>query len=160
MAPESPAPMMPEDPFSALANQIEQRPALTVEEAPQTKSSKHLYWIIGGLCALTIGAAEVGILLQSDASRDAPPAPVEVLQTIQNDACATRMKALMDGVAAYLAKTGTMPTSLTVLYPDFIAFQPIDPAVNQPYGYEVVGESVSITCPSAATSGAAAAPPA
>lgn len=160
MTNDNPAQQTPDDPFGSLASEIEQRPALTVEEAPQTKSSKHLYWIIGGLCALTIGAAEVGILMQGDGSRDAPLAPPEVLQTIQNDACAGRMKALMDGVAAYVAKTGSMPTSLTVLYPDFIAFQPIDPAVNQPYGYEVVGESVSITCPSATTSGAPAAPPA
>jgi hypothetical protein len=154
-APEASAPSAPPaDPFGALATQIESRPPLQIEEVPPTAHSRYLYWIVGGLCALTIGLAEVGILLRSDVSGDAPPAPPEVLQTLQNDACATRMTQLMDGVAAYTAKKGSPPQSLAVLYPDFIGFQPIDPAVNQPYGYEVIGESVSITCPSAALAGA------
>lgn len=150
MAQDSLAAEPPEDPFMSLAAEISERPALEVEQAPQTKSSRHLYWLIGGLCALTLGVAEVGILMRSDATQDAPQAPPEVLQAMQNDTCATRMNALMDGVAAYMAKTGSMPQSLAVLYPDFIGFQPIDPAVNQPYGYEVAGESVAITCPSGA----------
>ncbi|MDX2167441.1 MAG: hypothetical protein SF182_10275 [Deltaproteobacteria bacterium] len=150
----SPAPVPPDDPFGALATQIEERPQQQIEEAPQTANSRYLYWIVGGLCALTIGLAEVGILLRSDVASQAPPAPPEVLQTMQNDACAIQMARLMDGVAAYTAKHGAPPQSLAALYPDFIAFQPIDPAVNQPYGYEVVGESVSITCPSAAVAGA------
>jgi hypothetical protein len=161
-APAAPAPADPaaparapaDDPFGALATQIEERPALQIEEVPRTAHSRYLYFIVGGLCMLTIGLAEVGILLRSDLPTEAPPAPPEVLQTLQNDACAARMAKLMDGVAAYTAKTGSVPQSLSVLYPDFISFEPIDPAVNQPYGYEVIGESVSITCPSAASGGA------
>lgn len=151
------APAAPADPFAALATEIESRPPLQIEEVPQTAKSRYLYWIAGGLCAFTIGLAEVGILLHSDRSPAPPVAPREVLETLQDDACAARMAKLMDGVAAYTAKTGSVPQSLSVLYPDYIAFEPIDPAVNQPYGYAVIGESVSITCPSA---GLAGAPPA
>ncbi len=157
MAQEQSAEVTPKDPFSTLASAIEERPALEVEQGPQTKSSRHVYWLIGGLCALTVGIAEVGILVRSDATHDAPPPPVAVLQTVQSDACATRITALMNGVSAYMAKTGSAPQSLAVLYPNYIGFQPIDPAVNQPYGYEVVSQSVTITCPSG---GQAAAPPA
>ena len=142
-------------PFSALASEIEARPPLAVEEVPETKSGRHLYWMIGALCALTIGVAEVGILMlgtpnAQPVSSAAPPAG-------EGDACARRVAALMEGIAAYTTRTGRAPATLDALYPDFIGFEPIDPAVNEPYGYEVLGQAVSITCPSAA-SGAGAAP--
>jgi hypothetical protein len=150
------------DPFGSLATQIEDRPHPATEQGPQTASSRHIYWLIGGLCALTVGVAEVGILMRSDASSDAPAPPPAVVQRLQSDTCATRMTVIMDGVIAYKAKTGAAPTSLTALYPNYIPFEPTDPAVNKPYGYEVLGESVTLTCPSAAmgvASGAGASAP-
>jgi hypothetical protein len=148
------------DPFHAslgtLTGEIESRPAIEIEVAPQTRSSRHLYWMIGALCALTIGAAEIGILIRGD-SLAAPAPPPEVVAAYQQDPCATRLTAVMDAIAAYTAQHGRPPASLGVLHPGFLAFAPIDPAVNQPYGYEVNGESVALSCPSAAQ-GAPASP--
>lgn len=132
----------------SLASEIEGRPALEVEQAPQTRSARHVYWLIGVLCALTIGAAEIGILMRGEVV-DAPPPPPAVLASYEQDPCAMRMSAIMDGIAAYMAQHGKPPTSLEALHPTFLPFAPIDPAVNQPYGYEVNGESVAISCPSA-----------
>ena len=132
-----------------LATAIEERPPLDVEEAPQTRSSRHLYWLIGLLCALTIGIAEVGILTRGNAP-DAPAPPPAVLEAFQNDPCAARMGAIMGAIAAYTNAHGSPPPTLAVLNPDYLTFAPIDPVSNQPYGYQVIGESVSVFCPSAA----------
>jgi hypothetical protein len=146
------------DPFGALANEIETRPTAEIDEAPDTRAARHIYWMIGGLCALTIGVAEIGILLHGDGVGDAPPIPPALEKRLQSDACASRMTVVMDGIMAYKAETGAPPQSLAALYPRYITFQPIDPAVQEPYGYEVRGESITLTCPSAAMSGAAGAP--
>lgn len=144
--------------IESLATAIEERPPLEVEEAPQTRSSRHLYWLIGGLCALTIGVAEVGILTRSSAP-DAPAPPPAVLEAFEHDPCAARMSAIMGAVGAYTNAHGSPPPSLAVLNPDYLGFAPIDPVSNQPYGYQVIGESVSLFCPSAELNpGAAPAP--
>lgn len=131
-----------------LATAIEERPPLDVEEAPQTRGSRHLYWLIGVLCALTIGIAEVGVLTHGGTA-DAPAPPPEMLAAFENDPCAARMGAVVAAVAAYTNTHGSPPPNLAVLNPDFLAFAPIDPVSNQPYGYRVIGESVSVSCPSA-----------
>lgn len=161
---QQPAPDGSVDPFrssvDSLASQIEERPPLEIDEAPQTRSSRHLYWMIGALCALTIGIAEIGILMRGE-SLEAPAPPPEVLAAVEQDPCAARLTAIMDGIAAYVAQNGKPPATLDVLHPTFLPFAPVDPATNQPYGYEINGESVALTCPSVergAASGATGAP--
>jgi len=129
-----------------LATAIEERPGIEVDEVPPTRSSRHLYWMVGGLCALIIGIAEVGILLRGN-MLDAPAPPPEVRAIYEHDPCAARMAAVMDALTAYRLARGKPPSALTALYPDYLAFPPVDPATNQPYGYEVIGESISLTCP-------------
>ncbi len=136
------------DRIESLATAIEERPPVDIEEAPQTRSSRHLYWLIGALCALTIGVAEVGILTRSTAP-DAPPPPPAVLEAFEQDPCAARMGAIMVAIAAYTNAHGSPPPSLAVLNPNYLTVAPIDPVSNQPYGYQVIGESVSLFCPSA-----------
>lgn len=155
MAQDRSAPAGSKDALSALATEIEERQPLEVEEGPRTRTTRHVYWLIGGVCALIVGVVEVSILMGSVASADAPPPPPVVMEQIQNDTCASRMSAVMNGILAYEAKTGARPPTLAALYPEFIAFQPIDPAANQPYGYAVMGESITLTCPSAAVTAAA-----
>ena len=58
------------------------------------------------------------------------------------------MTAIMDAITAYTAAHGGPPPSLAVLNPEYLSFAPIDPASNQPYDYQVVGESVTLSCPS------------
>lgn len=150
------------DPFGSqlenLATAIEGRPAIDVEQAPETGRSRQIYWLIGGLCALTIGIAEIGILARGE-SVGAPPPPAELMARVESDPCATRTAAFMKAVSAYAEAHGEPPPNLAVLTPDYIAFPPIDPTSNLPFSYQVVGESVSITCPSAAPSAAPASHP-
>ena len=140
--------------IETLATAIEERPPVDVEEAPETRSSRHIYWLIGGLCALTIGVAEIGVLARGE-SAGAPPPPAEVVAKYENAPCATRMAEIMKAVSAYTDSHGGPPPNLTVLTPDYLASPAIDPASNQPYGYQVSGEEVSVSCPSAALQPAA-----
>lgn len=149
---ETPAPPPAhDDPFQTsveqLASAIEERPPVEVEESPQTRSSRQLYWLIGGLCALTIGAAEIGILLHGGA--DAPAPPPEVVALIEQDPCTARMVEIMDAVAAYTAAHGAPPAALADLHPSHLPFVPVDPVSRREYSYEVIGESVSLSCPPA-----------
>lgn len=142
----------PDDRFHSrlegLATAIEERPPLEIETAPPTTSSRRLYWLIGGLCALTIGAAEIGILMHAD-RLGAPPAPPEVLAAVQADPCAPRLMQIMDAIARYRREHGGPPPTLAELQPTYLSFAPIDPVTNQPYAYAVIGESISLSCPTA-----------
>lgn len=140
------------DPFQrsldSLTTAVESRPAIEVEEAPPTRSSSHLYWLVGGLCLLTIGVAEVGFRLRGDGA-GAPPAPAEVLAVYEQDPCARRTAAIMDAITAYTRRHGALPPTLAALAPEFLPQPPIDADTGRPFGYEVLGDAVSLTCPSA-----------
>lgn len=110
--------------------------------------------MIGGLYAVTIAIAEVGILA-SGQRLGAPPPPPEVLAALESDPCALRMMKIMTAIEIYRARHGSPPPSLAVLHPKYLDFVPIDPAANRPYGYQLSGESVVLTCPSAAAAVAA-----
>jgi hypothetical protein len=127
---------------------IEDQPASDVAEGSQTRNSRYLYWLIGALCALTIGIAEVGILARSSTA-DVPVSPSAMQAAFERDPCAGRMRAIMAAIAAYTNTHGSPPSTLAALHPDYLAFEPIDAVSNQPYGYRVVGESVSVSCPGA-----------
>lgn len=144
----------PRDPFGSriedLAAAIEERPPVEVEQAPPTRSRRHVYWLIGAICAVAIGVAEVAILARST-TPDAPPPPPDMLAAYENDPCGARMSTIMSAVSAYTRAHGVPPPNLEMLTPEYLAFTPIDPAVNKPYGYEAIGQSVSLSCPSAGT---------
>ena len=142
----APRPDRFESDVALLAGAIEERAPLVVEEVPETLPRRGLYWIAGGLCALLIGAAEVGILMQVErsetarASAAARPVPATA-------PCAERLTAIMAAIDAYAAVRGTPPPNLEILHPAFLAFAPVDPAHNAPYRYEVTGEGISLACP-------------
>jgi hypothetical protein len=153
MTSQSPVPRVSSEGFNAelesLATAVEERPPIPVETGPATRSNRHVYWLIGALCALTIGAAEVGILVNG-APPDVAAAPARVVSDYQADQCATRTAAIMEAISRYTAQHGGRPPSLAALYPGYLTFAPVDPVSNEPYDYATVGESVSLTCPSAA----------
>jgi hypothetical protein len=152
MAPNDPERLIGSDEFHArlgtLANAIEELPPVDVEAIPAARSARHVYWLIGALCALTIGVAEVGLVMRGDAP-PAPAPPTAVAEAFQNDRCAQRMIQIMQAINAYSAQHGSPPPALAALQPDYLPFAPIDPTTNQPYGYEVIGAAVSLSCPSA-----------
>lgn len=157
MAPSSPALPPTGDDFHAgvesLATAIEQREPLTVEEAPATRPRRQLYWMVAGACALLIGLAEAAILLH-DPGPGVPPADAAVTAMLDADPCAQRLNAIMQAIDAYVAARGALPPSLDALHPDFLAFPPVDPLSQAPYGYAVAGEGVTLSCPSAPAGGA------
>ncbi|MGH7786288.1 MAG: hypothetical protein ACRERC_05440 [Candidatus Binatia bacterium] len=151
--PMTPPPEMPRsDPFQAsldsLTTAVESRPPIVVEEAPPTRGASHLYWLIGGLCVLTIGAAEMAILVRGDVAT-APPVAAEVVAVYEQDPCARRVAGIMDAITAYARRHGRLPPTLAALAPEFLPQPPIDAVTQQPFGYEVIGDAVSLTCPSA-----------
>jgi hypothetical protein len=137
---------------AALASAFEQRAPLVIREAPQTVKRRTVYWIIGGLCALVIGSAEAAILLYNPAPKTAT-ASVATTSVLDTDPCAQRLTTILAAVDAYAAARGTLPPNLESLHPEFLAFPPIDPQTNAPYGYQVADEGVTLTCPSAASDG-------
>lgn len=149
---DSPPPDEIDARVAALASAFEQRPPLVVVEAPQTIQRRSVYWLIGGLLALVIGVAEAAILLH-DPAPAAPAAPAETTALLDNDPCVQRLTAILAAVDAYAAARGTLPPNLDALHPEFLAFRPIDPQANAPYGYEVADEGVTLTCPSAVSDG-------
>ena len=162
MAQHEPAPPGDGQPFTqrieSLAAAFEELPRPVVETGPQTRKNRHVYWLIGSLCALTIGVAEVVVLARSD-QVDVPTPPPAVLAAYQNDPCATRMAAIMNAISAYTSQLGSPPPSLAALYPAYLNFTPVDPVSKQPYGYEVMGSSVSLSCPSGSSAAASAGGP-
>lgn len=142
----------PSDPFQAsldrLAVAVETRPPPVVDEVPPTRSGL-VYWVVGGLCALAIGATQVVIVLRGDVAA-APPLAAQVAAVYEQDPCARRVAGIMDAIAAYTRQHGRLPPTLAALAPEFLPQPPIDAATQQPFGYEVLGDAVSLTCPSAA----------
>lgn len=149
----------PQDPFrqsiGQLATAIEDRPLQQVDEAPQTHSNRQVYWLIAGLCAVVIAAVEVGVMMRSDAA-DVPAPPPQVESALQNNSCLARTRAIVNAVGRYADAHGGPPPTLATLGPQYLPFAPIDPASNQPLGYQVIGESVTVSCPSAARGAASA----
>jgi hypothetical protein len=141
--------------FRALASAIEQRP-VPVVKAIDPHPHRHLHWLAGGVCLLAIGGLTTALAVRMVAPPEPDAVSPAVRQVLQDDTCAARVTALANAVAAYRAKTGVVPPSLAALYPEFVGFAPVDPASQEPYGYEIVGDLVSIRCP--ATRPAAASP--
>lgn len=131
---------------ASLATAIEDRAPLVIEEVPETLPRRGLYWIAGGLCALLIGAAEVGILMQVERS-EAARAAAAARPLPPTAPCAERLTAIMDAIDAYAAVRGAPPPNLEILHPAFLAFAPVDPARNAPYAYRVTAEGISLACP-------------
>ena len=140
----------PQDPFrqsiGQLATAIEERPAQEVDVAPKTHSNRQVYWLIGGLCAAVVAAIEIGMMVRGD-SADAPTPPPQVESALQNNACLARTRAVVNAVGRYAEAHGGPPPSLNALGSQYLPFAPIDPATNQPLVYQVVGESVTVSCP-------------
>jgi hypothetical protein len=132
--------------LDSLSTTIAQLPAIEIETPAEPPRSKRAYWIVAVLCALSVGAAEVGIVARDPTSDMATP-PAAVVEAFENDPCAQRVAAIMNALAAYNTDHGSPPPALAALHPQYLPFVPIDPATNQPYGYEVIGGSVSVSCP-------------
>jgi hypothetical protein len=56
--------------------------------------------------------------------------------------------AVKDAITAYSRQHGALPPTLAALAPEFLPQAPLDAATRQPFGYEVIGDAVSLTCPS------------
>jgi hypothetical protein len=71
----------------------------------------------------------------------------EMTAELQNDPCNARLAQLLNAIAAYTAAHGDPPADLSALQPEYVAFEPVDPVSNQPYRYQTLGQSVSLSCP-------------
>lgn len=141
----------PDDGFTRrledLASAIEQLPPVDVPTVPHTETRpRRIYWAIAAVCALSVGTAEVGLLLHGT-QPSLPAVPAEVEAAYRNDPCALRTAAIMDAIAAYAAEHGEPPAALAALRPAYLDFEPVDPVSQQPYGYQVLGGAVSLMCP-------------
>lgn len=152
LAKDEPAPPLPErrgEAFRArvgeLASAIEQRPAIEIETVPEPPRRQHRYWAVALLAVLTI-AVSIGVLLSAPPA-EIPGAPAAVTTALAQHPCGEAMTSIMSAIALYTAEHGAPPAELAALHPQYLAFPPVDPATREPYGYDVIGASVSLACP-------------
>lgn len=138
------------DPWQALAAEVERRTPLPLLVEPPPRRRGVLVWSLALCCALGIGAAGIG-LRQPGGRADAGPPPLPAEATELLDArCAEQVAVLLAGVQRYAARGDGPPPTLEALFPDYLPAPPVDPDSGAPFGYQVMGDAVSITCPDGA----------
>lgn len=111
---------------------------------------------IGTLLVVGLVVAVVAMSLRSGDPPDLnlEPAAAAPAASQPDTGCAARLPSIMDAVIAYQAAHGAPPESLSALYPEFLPFAPGAGDAPASYGYRVLGETISLSCPHPETASA------
>jgi hypothetical protein len=112
--------------------------------------------IIGTLLVVVLVVAVVAFSLRGGDQPDVnvEPAAAAAAASQPDLSCAARLPSIMDAVIAYQAAHGAPPESLSALYPEFLPFAPGAGDAPASYGYRVLGETISLSCPHPETASA------
>lgn len=141
--------------LAQLTEEVKKRPWIEVEDGVAPRDSRPVLWVIAGvigfalsLAALVVAVREGGIPFSGEGAATAT-SPAEIVSGMPNDGCTARLGEILHAIAAYADAHGGPPITLEALHPQFLPFPPVDPDSQRPYEYAIVGDAISLSCPTA-----------